>query len=84
MDPGAFGDGDGGLTLRELIERIVRSEVASFERRQEVRKFVRALSARERQAIPGRVFSETVRDMDLVVSVAHQGGVDAEATASTL
>jgi hypothetical protein len=29
------------------------------------------------------VFSETMRDLDLVVSVAHAGGVDPEATAST-
>ncbi len=30
------------------------------------------------------VFSEVMRDLDLVVSVAHQGGVDPEATASTV
>jgi hypothetical protein len=34
--------------------------------------------------IPARVFSETMRDLDLVVSVAHRGGVDPEATASTI
>lgn len=34
--------------------------------------------------IPARVFSETMRDLDLVVSVAHSGGVDPEATASTV
>lgn len=33
--------------------------------------------------IPARLFSEVMRDLDLVVSVAHQGGVDPEATAST-
>jgi hypothetical protein len=33
--------------------------------------------------LPPRVFSETMRDLDLVVSVAHRGGVDPEATAST-
>ena len=33
--------------------------------------------------IPPIVFSETMRDLDLVVSVAHAGGVDPEATAST-
>jgi len=33
--------------------------------------------------IPPRVFSEVMRDLDLVVSVAHQGGVDPEASAST-
>lgn len=31
-----------------------------------------------------RLFSETMRDLDLVVSVAHRGGVDPEASASTL
>jgi hypothetical protein len=30
------------------------------------------------------VFSEVMRDLDLVVSVAHRGGVDPEATASTV
>jgi hypothetical protein len=33
--------------------------------------------------VPPVVFSETMRDVDLVVSVAHAGGVDPEATAST-
>ncbi len=34
--------------------------------------------------IPPRLFSEVMRDLDLVVSVAHAGGVDPEATASTV
>ena len=34
--------------------------------------------------VPPRLFSETMRDLDLVVSVAHRGGVDPEATASTV
>jgi hypothetical protein len=34
--------------------------------------------------IPPRTFSEVMRDMDLVVSVAHRGGVDPEASASTV
>ncbi len=34
--------------------------------------------------IPPLLFSEVMRDMDLVVSVAHRGGVDPEATASTV
>lgn len=33
--------------------------------------------------VPPRVFSETMRDLDLIVSVAHVGGVDPEATQST-
>ena len=34
--------------------------------------------------VPPRLFSESMRDLDLVVSVAHRGGVDPEATASTI
>jgi hypothetical protein len=34
--------------------------------------------------VPPRVFSETMRDLDLVVSVAHRGGVDPEASQSTV
>ncbi|MEM7127271.1 MAG: DUF5724 domain-containing protein [Chloroflexota bacterium] len=33
--------------------------------------------------IPPRIFSEVMRDVDLIVSVAHQGGIDPEASAST-
>jgi hypothetical protein len=35
-------------------------------------------------AVPPRLFSESMRDVDLVVSVAHMGGVDPEASASTV
>ena len=31
-----------------------------------------------------RIFSEVMRDVDLVVSVAHAGGVDPEASHSTI
>ncbi len=34
--------------------------------------------------IPPRLFSEVMRDIDLIVSVAHIGGVDPEASASTV
>lgn len=34
--------------------------------------------------VPPRLLSETMRDLDLVVSVAHVGGVDPEATLSTV
>jgi hypothetical protein len=34
--------------------------------------------------VPPRVFSEAMRDLDLVVSVAHRGSVDPEASASTV
>lgn len=36
------------------------------------------------EAVPPRLFSETMRDLDLVVSVAHMGGVDPEASQSTV
>lgn len=36
------------------------------------------------EAVPPRVFSEAMRDLDLVVSVAHAGGVDPEASQSTV
>ncbi len=35
------------------------------------------------ESIPKRLFSEIMRDLDLVVSVAHVGGVDPEASQST-
>jgi hypothetical protein len=35
-------------------------------------------------SVPARLVSEAMRDLDLVVSVAHRGGVDPEATASTV
>jgi hypothetical protein len=35
-------------------------------------------------AVPPRLFSEVMRDCDLVVSVAHAGAVDPEASASTV
>lgn len=35
-------------------------------------------------AVPGRVFSEALRDVDLIVSVAHASGADPESTASTI
>ena len=34
--------------------------------------------------IPPRLYSESLRDLDLVVSVAHQGGVDPETSSSTI
>lgn len=38
----------------------------------------------ELEQVPPRLFSEVMRDLDLVVSVAHRGGVDPEASASTV
>lgn len=34
--------------------------------------------------VPPRLFSETMRDVDLIVSVAHRGAVDPEASTSTV
>jgi hypothetical protein len=44
--PPDLGDG-GAVTLRDLIERVVRHEVEAFARRQEDRQFIRALTARQ-------------------------------------
>jgi hypothetical protein len=38
----------------------------------------------ELRDLPPRIFSEAMRDLDLVVSVGHSGGVDPEASASTI
>ncbi|MFG0285992.1 MAG: DUF5724 domain-containing protein [Phycisphaerales bacterium JB039] len=53
-------------------------EAVSFQRRTKARGLMHIAD------VPDRVFSETMRDLDLVVSVAHAGGVDPEATASTV
>ena len=47
----------GDLTLRALIERVVRAEVAAFAERQEAGQFLKALSAAEidEAAAKGRV-----------------------------
>ena len=37
-----------------------------------------------RSPTPPRLFSEVMRDLDLVASVAHAGGVDPEASASKM
>ena len=47
MPPDLGGEGSGDLTLRDLIGRIVRAEVAAFRDRREERRLVRALSASE-------------------------------------
>ena len=42
--PDLTDDGGGGLTLRELIARVVRAEVSAFETRQERRRLTLVLS----------------------------------------
>jgi hypothetical protein len=44
--PPDLGDG-GAVTLRDLIGRVVRSEVEAFKQRQEERKLIHALTARQ-------------------------------------
>lgn len=52
--------GDGGLSLRELIEHVVRFEVAAFEERRESRRLDRVFSAAEieRGEAAGRIAPE--------------------------
>jgi hypothetical protein len=38
---------DGGVSLRDVITRIVRQEVAAFRKRQSQRRFMRVLSSRQ-------------------------------------
>ncbi|WP_417730085.1 DUF5724 domain-containing protein [Rosistilla oblonga] len=52
-------------------------ETIQFRRRDEFRPI-------KLSAVPANVFSEVMRDIDLVVSVAHRGEVDPEASASTV
>lgn len=62
VDPGDFaGDrGDGGLTLRDLIVKIVHAEVAAYAARREARRLDRVLSKSQidAQAAAGRVAPE--------------------------
>lgn len=77
------GDGDEGITLRRLIEGIVRTEVRAFEQRERARRFVRVLSdteiaesaARGRVDPGGRPPTGPV-DEDMAVSAALQGFED--------
>ena len=45
--PSPLESGDGAVSLRDLLTRIVRHEVEAFRERQEDRKFVEALTARQ-------------------------------------
>jgi len=47
LPPGSGESGDGGVTLRDLITRIVRAQVRAFAERERARRFVRVLSDRE-------------------------------------
>src|SRR5882724_2262806 len=54
--PPDLGEG-GALTLRDLIERIVRAEVSAFKTRQQDQKLVRALTSNdiEKGAVKGKI-----------------------------
>lgn len=81
--PGDGGDGGGPLTLRQLIARVVRGEVAAFAQRERARRFVRVLSdaeiaegaSRGRIDPGGRPAGEPV-DVEAAVGAALQGFVD--------
>ena len=80
VDPAHGGDGDSGLTLRELIERIVRAEVAAFATRQDARKFVRVLSSREIDAGKARgKIDSGGRDLEQQVDVEEAIGAALQA-----
>jgi len=78
--PGLDDSDGGGITLRDLIARIVRSEVAAFQIRANGRRLVRALTQSEIEEgkIRGRIDSGgrestgTV-DADVAVGAALQG-----------
>ena len=77
-------DGGDGLTLRELIARIVGDEVDAFVRRQEARRLTKVLSPRqiENAAERGKIEmggrSEPAGEVDLAAAIhaAHQAFVD--------
>src|SRR5689334_23116165 len=76
-------EGGDGLTLRELIARVVRSEVAAFRERSDRRRFVRALTeaeivegARRGRIDPGGRDSEGMVDPEAAVGAALQGYED--------
>ena len=82
--PVEHGDGgDGGLTLRELIARVVRAEVRAFERREQARRLIRVLSNTEiaEAAVRGKVDSggrprTGPVDEDAAIGAALQGFED--------
>jgi hypothetical protein len=81
--PPELGGGGGGLTLRDLIERVVRAEVSAFRERREDRRLVHVLSAAEiaegtargKVDIGGRELDQEVDD-DQAVAAAIQAFED--------
>jgi hypothetical protein len=81
--PGTDASDGGGITLRELIAGVVRSEVAAFRERDARRRFVRALTeheiaegARRGRVDPGGRESASPVDPDAAVGAALQGFED--------
>jgi hypothetical protein len=67
--PIAAEPGQGSITLRDLIERVVREEVAAFKERREERRVARVLSREqiEQGAVRGKIDSggrESEPDVD--------------------
>jgi hypothetical protein len=77
--PPDLGDG-GAVTLRDLIDRVVRSEVDAFKQRQEERRLVRALTSSdiEKGAVRGKV-DMGGRDLKQEVNVEQAVGTALEA-----
>jgi len=83
-NPPGFDDaGGGGVTLRDLIARLVRSEVAAFHTREQGRRLVRALTTAdiEHGAARGRIDpggrpAGAAPDVEAAVGAALQGFED--------
>ena len=81
--PPERGDGESGLTLRQLIARVVRGEVEAFEERQRANRLLRVLTERDIAAgassgkidAGGRPASSPV-DEDGAIGAALQGFED--------
>jgi hypothetical protein len=75
--------GDGGLTLRDLITRVVRAEVAAFRERERARTLVRVLTERDIEASattgkldPGGRTAGAAIDVDAAIATALVGFED--------
>jgi hypothetical protein len=81
--PASDDSGDGGITLRELIANVVRSEVTAFEQRAKSRRLIRVLSDVEiadaaalgKVDSGGRPAGDPV-DPDVAIAAALQGFED--------
>src|SRR5262249_12727394 len=77
--PPELGEG-GAVTLRDLIGKVVRGEVEAFKKRQEDRRLLRALTAKEiaEGAVRGKV-EMGGRDLGQKVDVEEAVGIALEA-----